>query len=272
MKDLKASPWAMIYSIWCNRNLILQMVKREVIGRYRGSVLGLMWSFFNPILMLSVYTFVFGIIFKSRWRVGSSSKAEFALVLFSGLIIYNLFAECINRAPSLIISNVNYVKKVIFPLEILPWVAFGSALFHMIVSLLVWILFYILAYGIPPASFALFPIVLFPLMFLTMGLSWFLASIGTYLRDVGQIVGFLVMALLFLSPIFFPMSAIPVQYRNFIYVNPLSVIIEGARNVMMWGMPPAWFPFIIITAVSLFMAWLGFAWFQKTRKGFGDVL
>ena len=125
----------MAASVWRNRSLIVAMVKREVVGRYRGSIMGLAWSFFSPLLMLMIYTFVFSVVFKARWGVGGEeSKTDFAIILFVGMIVHGLFAECVNRAPALILSNVNYVKKVIFPLEILPWVAFGSALFHTAIS------------------------------------------------------------------------------------------------------------------------------------------
>jgi ABC-type polysaccharide/polyol phosphate export permease len=135
MRDFPATPIEMVASIWRNRSLIHAFAKREVLGRYRGSALGLLWSFFNPLLMLTVYTFVFSVVFNARWGGGSSSKVEFALVLFAGLIVFNLFAECIGRAPSLIISNPNYVKKVVFPLEILPFVALLAASYHALLSL-----------------------------------------------------------------------------------------------------------------------------------------
>jgi lipopolysaccharide transport system permease protein len=144
MRHFSVSPIEMMVTIWRARGLVWSMIRREVVGRYRGSVMGLLWSFFNPVLMLAVYTFVFSVVFKARWVGGSDSKTEFALVLFAGLMVFNLFSECVNRAPSLIISNVNFVKKVIFPLEILPIVAFGSAAFHFFVSTVVWFVFYLI--------------------------------------------------------------------------------------------------------------------------------
>jgi len=141
MQKFPTSPKAMFESLWLNRSLIKVLVIREVAGRYRGSILGIFWSFFNPVFMLAVYTFVFSVVFKARWGLVNESRAEFSLILFAGLLIFNLFAECLNRAPSLILANTNYVKKVVFPLEILPWVAFGAALFHALVSLTVWLFF-----------------------------------------------------------------------------------------------------------------------------------
>lgn len=259
-------------SIKKNHSLIASLVRREVVGRYKGSALGLLWSFFNPVLMLAVYTFVFSVVFKARWVGGSDSKTEFALVLFAGLIAFNLFSECINRAPNLILSNVNYVKKVIFPLEILPVVALGSATFHFLVSLGVWLIFYIIFFGIPPLSIVYFPMVLLPLVIFTLGLSWFLASLGVYLRDVAQIIGVTTTILMYISPIFYPVAALPEAFQSFMQFNPLTVVIEQMRDVMMWGKNPDWEVWIFSMFVAMSIAWLGFAWFEKTRKGFADVL
>jgi len=260
-------------SLWRNRQLIIQMTKRDVIGRYRGSVMGLLWSFFNPLLMLAVYTFVFSVIFKSRWGTGGSgSKTEFALVLFAGLIIFNLFSECVTRAPSLIVGNTNYVKKVVFPLEILLVVTLGSAMFHFFISLLVWLLFYLIFFGIPPATILLVPLELLPLILLTLGIGWLLASLGVYLRDVSQVIGVIITVLMFLSPIFYPLEALPEKYRSFLYLSPLTDVIEKSRDLMIWGKGLDWGGWTFFSLVSVTIAWLGFVWFQKTRKGFADVL
>jgi len=272
MQQFSSSPREMFAGLLRNRNLIKALIKREVVGRYRGSILGLLWSFFNPLFMLVIYTFVFSVIFKARWNVGSDSKTEFALVLFAGLIVFNLFADCLNRAPLQILANVNYVKKVIFPLEILPLVAMGSALFHALVSLGVWLVFYFIFFGVPPVSALLLPVVVVPVIFFTMGFSWMLASLGVFLRDVAQVIGVVTTVLMFLSPIFYPLSALPAKYRPVLFLNPLTLAIEHVRNVLIWGKTPDLWVFSIYLAVSAFLAWLGFAWFQKTRKGFADVL
>lgn len=263
---------ALTKSLLINRNLIISLIKREISGRYRGSTLGLLWSFFNPVLMLAVYTFVFSTVFKARWPGGTGSKSEFALVLFSGLLIFNIFSECINRAPSLILANTNYVKKVLFPLEILPIVAIGSAGFHFLVNLFVWLVFYIIFYGTPPATILLLPLTLLPLIFMTLGLTWLLASLGVYLRDVGQLTGIVTTVLMFLSPIFYPISALPEQYQMYMQINPLTFFIEQAQGFMMWGKGIDWYIWTGWMIISSSIAYLGFAWFQKTRKGFADVL
>jgi lipopolysaccharide transport system permease protein len=260
-------------SLWLNRKLIIQMVRREVIGRYRGSVLGLAWSFFHPILMLTVYTFVFSVVFKARWGAGGEeSKAQFAMVLFAGLIVYNLFAETANRAPHVLTSNVNLVKKVVFPLEILPVVAIGSALFQCLVSLAVLLLALFLMNGSLHWTVLLSPIVMLPIVMATLGFAWTLASLGVFLRDVGQIIGIITTILLFVSPIFYPISALPEAIRPWLMFNPLTFIIEQTRAVLIWGQPPDWFGLGVYCALATIIAWLGFAWFQKTRKGFADVL
>ncbi|ENL0635727.1 TPA: ABC transporter permease [Klebsiella pneumoniae] len=259
-------------SLIINRRLIYTLTRREVISRYRGSVLGLLWSFFTPVLMLVVYTFVFSVVFQAKWSEGSTSRTSFALVLFSGLIIFNLFSECINKAPATILANSNYVKKVIFPLEILPWVNLFAALFHFSISCLVWIIFYTVEVGIPHLSMLLLPFILLPLILMIMGLSWFLASLGVYLRDVSQIVGIATMVLMFLSPIFFPTSALPESVKPLLSLNPLAQFIEQARDVMYWGRPPEITQYFVGLTINIVIAWAGFLWFQKTRKGFADVI
>lgn len=272
MRDFPATPIEMVASLWRNRSLIHASAKREVLGRYRGSALGLLWSFFNPLFMLAVYTFVFSEIFKARWSAGSESKTEFALVLFAGLIIFNLFAECINRAPGLILSNVNYVKKVVFPLEIMPFVALLSALYHSLISLLVWLAAYMMLFGLPHPSTLYLPLIVLPFGLFIMGLSWALASLGVFLRDVGQFIGVAVMTLMFLSPIFYPATALPENYRHLLFLNPLTPVIELTRDVLYWGKTPDFVLLGIYWLATAVVAWLGFAWFQKTRKGFADVL
>ena len=272
MQSYSSSPAEMIGSIWRNRALVIAAAKREVLGRYRGSALGLLWSFFNPLFMLAVYTFVFSEVFKARWNTGGDSRSEFALVLFAGLLIFNLFAECINRAPGLIVSNVNYVKKVIFPLEILPFVVILSSLFHASISLSVWLLAYSILVGIPHATTLYLPFILAPFLLLILGLSWALTSLGVYLRDVTQFIGILTTALMFLSPIFYPASNLPDTYRQWLYFNPLTPVIEQTRAVLFWGRAPDFTLLAIYWMATFFIAWLGFMWFQKTRKGFADVL
>ena len=260
-------------SLWRNRQLILQMTKREVVGRYKGSAMGLAWSFFNPVFMLVVYTYVFSVVFKARWGVeGEESKMLFAVVLFVGMIVHGLLAEVLNRAPSLILSNVNYVKKVVFPLEILPVIAMGAALYHSLISLSVLLVAFVLFNGYLHWTVIFTPLVLVPLIILTLGISWMLAAIGVFLRDVGQTISMVTTVLMFLSPVFYPVTAVPEKFRPFIMANPLTFIIEQAREVLIWGHLPNWIGLGIYTFASIVVAWAGYTLFQKTRKGFADVL
>lgn len=272
MQRFSLSPKEMFASFWRNRGLILALTKREIAGRYRGSFIGMLWALINPLLMLAVYTFVFGMVFQSRWNVATNSKTEFALVLFVGLLVYNLFAECVNRAPGLILANVNYVKKVVFPLEILPWVALGTALFHMLVSLLVWLVFYVLLFGMPHGTGLLLPVMLLPFILLIMGITWWLSSLGVYLRDVSQVIAVVTMALMFLAPIFYPPTSIPARYQHLLSLNPVTTPISEARDLLFWGKLPDITTYGLYLLCSAVIAWLGFAWFQKTRKGFADVI
>ncbi len=266
------SPLEIYKCFWRNKSLIKALIRRDVLGRYQGSVIGVLWSFLIPLFMLTVYTVVFSVVFSARWNTASESKTEFALILFAGLLVFNLFADCLNRAPTLIINNQNYVKKVVFPIEILPIVVFGSALFHCLISLGVWLIGYVIFFGVPKETVCYLPLVIMPFAFFILGMSWFVASLGVYLRDMNQFIGLLTTVIMFLSPIFYPVSALPGDYKKLIYINPLSYVIEQVRDVMFFGVAPKFIDLSTYFLVSMLIAWLGFAWFQKTRGGFGDVL
>jgi len=271
--EYSATPLQMLDSFWSNRYLIWQMIKREILGRYKGSILGIAWSFFHPILMLVVYTFVFAVVFKARWDLGDDQgMANYALVLFTGLIVHGLFADCINRAPTLMLANVSYVKKIIFPLEILPIITMGSSLFHAFVSIVVLLGGLLILQVDIGISIVLFPLVLLPLVLLTLGVAWFVAATGVYIRDLGQIIGISTTVLLFTSPIFFPLSAVPEHLRHWVLLNPITFIVEQLRLVIIWSQFPNWSGFLIYCSISLVISWLGFWWFQRTRKGFADVV
>jgi lipopolysaccharide transport system permease protein len=272
MRDFPATPIEMVASVWRNRGLIVALTKREVIGRYRGSFLGLFWSFVNPLLMLTVYTFVFSVIFKARWTAETESTTEFAIVLFAGLIVFNLFSECVSRAPTLVLANPNYVKKIVFPLEVLPLVALLSASYHALVSFVVWIGVYAVLFGMPHVTILLLPLVFVPFAFFIMGLSWALASLGVFLRDISQFIGILLTMVMFLSPIFYPASSLPEHYRELLYLNPLTPVVEMTRELLYWAIVPKLWMLSLYWVASIAIAWLGFAWFQKTRNGFADVL
>lgn len=272
MMNYPISPQFLIKTLWLNRRLITDLAQRDAVGKYRGSSLGVMWSLITPIFMLSIYTFVFSEIFQARWTATSTSKSEFAIVLFAGMIIFNLFSEIVNRAPSLIISNVNFVKKIVFPLEILACVNLISAMFHMLISIGVLLVFQLIANETLPWTILLFPLVVLPLALICLGVSWLLSAVGVFLRDVGQTIGILVTGLMFLSPVFFPLSAVPLRFQELAKLNPLVFPIEMARQVLVWGKPPDCSALLAYFVFSLVVAWIGFVCFQKTRRGFADVL
>jgi lipopolysaccharide transport system permease protein len=259
-------------TLWSHRSLIRQMTHREVVGRYKGSVMGLLWSFLTPLFMLIIFTFVFSVVFAARWGTEEESKTQFALVLFAGLIVHALFAEVLTRAPGVVIGNANYVKKVVFPLEVLPAITLGSALFHTLVSLLILLAAFLFFNGFLHWTAILTPLVLLPLAVLSLGTGWILASLGVFVRDIGQVTGVLATALLFLSPVFFPVSALPDFMQPWMHLNPLTFIIEQVREVLIWGRLPNWTGLLKYLAGAGAVAWFGFFWFQKTRKGFADVL
>lgn len=273
MQYFSIAPKEMLAGLWRNRSLTAVLVKREVLGRYRGSFMGILWSLFNPILMLAVYTFVFSVVFKARWGGGEDAgKGQFAVILFVGMIVHGLFAEVLNRAPSLILGNVSYVKKVIFPLDILPLVSMGAALFHGAVSLAVLLAAFFAFNGYLHWTVVFVPIVFLPLVVFTLGLAWMLASLGVFLRDVGQTIGIFTTVALFLSPVFYSINTLPQEFRPWLMANPLTFIIEQARAVIIWGRTPDYAGLALYMTAASLVAWLGYAWFQKTRKGFADVI
>lgn len=259
------------------RSLTLTLARREVAGRYRGSTLGVLWSLLNPLFMLAIYTFVFGVVMKSRWtlpsgQAGEHSTGEFAIILYSGLIPFQFFSEVVALSPSLILANASYVKKVVFPIQILPAVSVGAALFHAAVSLLVLFVFALVAFGGIPLSALWAPIVIAPLVVMVLGIAWFLAATGVYFRDIGQIVSPLITAAMFFSPIFFQRTSMPEWLQPWLALNPLTVPVESFRSVVVFGVQPDLVGLGIYSLVALVVAFLGYQFFQKTRRGFADVL
>ncbi len=262
-----------VFSVgWRHRTLIGRLAQREISAKYRGSLLGPLWSLLTPLMMLAVYTFLFSVVFQSRWGTGGGGRGEFAILFFSGMIIYTIFSEPVLRAPTLMFENISYIKKVVFPLEIMAWVCLETALFNAAVSFLVLALFYLLVFGLPPLTALLLPLVLLPLCLATLGVIWFLASVGVFLRDVRQLVGAATTALMFLSPIFYPITAVPESYRWLLYANPLTITLEASKDVLFWGRCPDPWLWLVDLGLGWVIAWLGYAWFMKTRKAFADVV
>ncbi|QEY11312.1 ABC transporter permease [Cellvibrio sp. KY-YJ-3] len=264
---------SLIGSLISNRGLVSQIVRQQIVGKYRGSYIGILWPLLNPIFMLVVYTFVFSIVLKVRWSGDiSESKLQFAFILFTGMLIHGLFAEVINKAPSLILLNANYVKKVIFPLEILALTNFLEGLFNFSVGMLVLLIGMIVFHDQITWTIIFLPIILIPYFMLLLGLIWFIASLGVFVRDIAQGINVLTTVLLFLSPIFYSKNALPPEFQWLMNINPLTFIIEQSRDVLIWGKLPNWQGLGVYSLLSGLTMWIGYYWFQKTRKGFADVI
>jgi lipopolysaccharide transport system permease protein len=268
-----ANPWRLVLHFVNRRDLLWQFILREVQGRYRGSYLGILWTLITPILMLTVYTFVFSVIFKVRWA-GSEAESvmDFALTLFSGLIAFNVFSQCATQAPMLIVSNPNYVKKVVFPLEILPVSVVGSAFIHSLISLGIVLAGLLISSGKLPWTLLYLPLVYLPLMALTLGMSWLLASVGVFIRDIGNFIGVIIQFLFFLTPVFYPISAVPGTMQPLLRLNPLATIVEDFRRVVVWGLPPDWPWLGVVTLISGLVMLGGYMWFMKIKRAFADVI
>jgi lipopolysaccharide transport system permease protein len=263
-----------INSILRNRSLISELSKREVLGRYRGASFGLLWSLISPFLMLCVYTFSFGNVLGSRWPQSASAPGEqsFAIILFVGLIVHGFFAECLSRSPNLVTGNPSYVKRVVFPLEILPWPMVLSALFHLVMNVVVLIVLRVALEGTFSWMTLLLPVVVLPLVILMLGVGWFLAAFGVYFRDISQITGVLATAFLFTSSAIIPIQSVAPRFRPIFEMNPLTFIIDQARNVALWNVPPDWSGLALYLAVGVVISYFGYTWFVATRRGFGDVI
>ena len=272
MTSFAASPLGMLRSFSANASLIGALTLREVQRSYRGSYLGVLWLVAQPLALLSVYAFVFGYVLQARFGTEGESELSYALSLFAGLMLFNVFSECLTRSPSLIVSNTNYVKKIVFPLEVLSLAILGAALFRALLSFFVWLIFYGIVYGMPKATILFVPLVFLPLSAFSLGISWILSSLGVYVRDLTQIVSVLATATLFLSAIFYPVSRIPDPYRTYMYLNPMTSIVEQMRLVAIHGQFPSAISYLTLAGASLAFLAVAFWWFQVMRRGFSDVL
>lgn len=261
------------FSAWSrHRSLTIELTRRDILGRYRGASFGLLWSLISPFLMLGVYTVAFGYILKARWPGTTGNTADFAMLLFLGLLTHGFFAECLTRAPTLITSNANLVKKIVFPLDVLPWTVVLSALFHTFTNVIVFVLINLFLRGEFHPEIVLLPLVLVPLLLLALGMVWLLASLSVFLRDITQITGVVATAMLFLSSAIIPVETLPERYQLIFALNPLTFIIDQVREVAFWGRLPDWSGLGLYAMGGLSFAYAGYAVFQKTRRGFADVL
>ncbi len=269
-----SGPVSLLTGVWRERRLIGHLIRREVLGRYRGSIMGVTWSFLYPVLMLMVYTFVFSVVFQAKWpgMMETGGKTRFALLLFVGVIAHGLVAEAITKAPMLVIGNANYVKKVVFPLETLGWSLVGSAAFHAGVSLLILLGAKWLLEGWVPLTALWLPVVLLPLALIALGAAWLFSALGVFIRDIAQLTGVFATVLMFLSPVFYPLAALPERYHAWVMLNPLTLAIEQSRAVLFTGVAPDPLLLLRLYAIGVGCMVLGYWWFQTSRRGFADVL
>lgn len=270
---LKIIPSPM-FVLWHNRRLILLLTVRELGSRFAGALFGRLWLFIAPLVMLGMYAYFFGEILQAKWSIGGGedSLTSFAMLIFSGLIIHQFFSECLIKAPDLVLSNPNYVKKVIFPLEILAVVTLLSAVIQLFIGSFILLLVFAIKNQVVSYSWLFFPLVCLPLFLLTIGLVWIFAALGVFLRDLRQVMQFVSTLTLFMSPVFYPMDRLPEQLQFLTYVNPLIIAIEQTRMVIFQGVPPDWIVLGGYSAASLLIFLIGYYFFMRSKSAFADVL
>ena len=257
---------------WRNRRLLLRLGGREIAAKTRTTLLGGLWLVIAPLFMLSVYSFVFTQIFSARWQIPGGAAGDPPLMIFAGTTVLGVFAECLARAPGLVLENPTYVKKVVFPLEILPWAGLIGASVAVGVSLVLLLIAQTVLHGPPPTTALLILLPFLPLAFFILGFSWLLASLGVFLRDLKQAMVIVVSALTFAAPVFYPLQAVPAAFRDYLYINPVTLGVEELRQLLFWGTLPDPIAYSEYLGLGWLTAMLGLWWFRRTRKGFADVL
>lgn len=252
--------------------LLWQLVCRDIASRYRGTLMGMLWSFMSPIIMLVIYTFVFSVVFNARWGSDGQSKTDFAMNVFAGMLVHGLLAECLVRSPALLLQYSSYVKRVVFPLAILPLLVVGSALFNAVISIIVLLCALLILGSAVHSEWLLLPVILLPLIFFAAGAGWLLSSCGAYLRDISQLTPVLPTVLMFMSPVFYPVSALPDAYQRLMYVNPLTPSIEAVRGLLFHSQFPELYSFCVSLVVSIIFAGFALFVFKRLSRGFADVL
>ena len=257
---------------WRHRQVLRRLVRRDVEVRFRGSALGKIWAVLAPLFMLILYTVSFGLMIRPQWQSSVANPAEIALIYFSGLIVFDFFFECITRAPVLMLENLSYIKKVVFPLEILAWVVLGGAFFRLFVGVMILSVFYFAVRGVPPGSVVVLPLLFALLSVVAVGFVWLLSSLSVFVRDIRHVIIVLMPAFLFLTPVFFPLSAAPEAAQQLLYANPLTFILEGVRDALFKGLWPSWFGLAVYAAFACLFNSLAYRIFMRLRTGFADVL
>ena len=261
----------MLRSLWRHRSLVFELTKREFSGRYRGSFGGIVWSFVQPLFLLAVYTIAFGVILKSRWGF-SGGTSEYALMLFAGLIVFNAFSEVLSKSTTLITDNPNFVKKVVFPLELLPLVTVMTALIHALIGITVWLVGYTILFGTPKGTVVMFPLIFTCFFPVLLGLGWLLSALGVIARDISQLTGMLSHTLLFLTPIFYSIEAAPPVLQKLLMLNPLTFVVEQLRLVLFYGQLPALKGLALYFLLASLFAWVSLVVFRRLRPTFADMV
>ncbi|CAG0969459.1 Teichoic acid translocation permease protein TagG [Phycisphaerales bacterium] len=268
------SPTRLASNLWRHRDLIGQFAMRFFHLRHRGTHLGVVWALVLPLLMMVVYTAVFNFILSARYSLtGEETPSQFAVHLFCGLTVFTVFSESLVRSCVLVMENPAYVKKVVFPVEILPVSQLFAALMFSGIGLVLTIIGTVVFFGRIPWTVVLIPLVMLPMVAMTLGLSWFLASLGVFLRDITNIITILVsQVLIFVTPVFYSLERLPEPWREIASFNPLAPIVDGARKVIVMGEQPDWTALGAVLVVGLACMQMGYAWFMKSKRGFADVL
>lgn len=265
-------PARMAANLWAHRGLAAQLAAREVRSRYRSHALGPLWTLLHPLAMLAIFTFLFAVVFRARWSEGGG-VGEVALQIFAGLIVFQIFRELVGRAPGLVVGHSNFVKRVVFPLEVLPVVDLLTALFTFAVGMAVWMLgWFVIQREAPHATAALAPLVILPVCLTALGGAWVLAALGVFVRDIQNVTDLGLTVLFFLTPVFYGAERIPEKYRVLVALNPIAHTIGWTRGVLLHGRAPDWGLWGLFTVVSALVALAGYSVFMKSRRGFADVL
>jgi lipopolysaccharide transport system permease protein len=255
-----------------HRSLVWQFTLRNVELRHKGSHLGLVWSFLSPLLLLALYVFVFGFIFDGSFDRPGETRIEYALGIFLGLSLFHFLGETIGQSPSLITANPNFVKKVVFPLHVLPAAAVGASVIHLAISLVLILLGITFAGPGLTAGVLWLPVILLPLFLLALGLAWFISALGVFLRDIAQITQFVSIALMFSSAVFYPVSKIPEAAWTILRFNPLLLAVELSRDAILWHETLNFRHLGFLYAVGLGSFVVGLTVFRRLKAAFADVL
>lgn len=261
----------MVHELYQNRWLVWELVRREFSGRHGGAARGLFWAFAQPLVLLGIYTLAFGALLKTRWGTDGDT-ASYAFMVFAGLIVFNLFTECLTAAPRLITGNPNYVKKVIFPLELLPWVTALTALANALVGVFVFAIGHLLLYASLKPTLLLFPLALAALLPVLLGVGWLLAALGVVLRDLDQMARLFSHALLFLTPVFYSLEIVPDGLRPLMLLNPLTFIVEQFRRVLIVGQTPDLAGLALYLLLATCFGATALWFFRRLRPSFADLL